>query len=147
MTIDDDDKENGTTAAERLNNAFFKQTLPEVVKTDAEKATEDYEFTRKKLKNLVNIGEEALEHFFEIAQETNEPRAFEVLATLLKTTGELSKGISDNAKTKSSIDKDRGSIQPEGNQPSSLTQNNIYVGTTKDLLKQLKAQDDDIIEG
>lgn len=111
--------------------------VPAVVEPPKEGFEQDYDYTRDKLKNLVNIGEDAIEHFIEIAKETNEPRAFEVLATLLKNTGELAKGVIDNATSKANIDT-RNQIKTVGDKDKPTTNNTtIFVGTTKDLLEKL----------
>ena len=109
----------------------------------------DYDYARKKLKNLADYGEAAIEHFREVAEETGEPRAFEVLATLLKNTGELVKGVMDNAATKSTIDKKNEPQKVVGDkEPAQVTNTTIFVGTTKDLLDRINnEQQQKVIEG
>ena len=124
-----------------------------VLKTPEEIAKEnneaDYEYARKKLKNLADYGEAAIKHFQEVAEETGEPRAFEVLATLLKNTGELVKGVMDNAATKAHIDKTKEPQKVVGDKEgATVTNTTIFVGTTKDLLDRINnEQQQKVIEG
>lgn len=113
----------------------------------SEMALEDYKNARDKLTQLISVGESAIESFKDIAEETQEPRAFEVLANLIKTTADMTKTLMDNAKTKTNIDKERLGMKhssqssKSSNESSSVTNtqtnNNIFVGTTKDLLALL----------
>src|ERR1035437_4809952 len=108
--INDADSDVRKNMLSKLNAALPQiagAVVPAVAAVDKSKENfdSDYEYTRKKLKNLADRGEDAIEHFAEIAKETGEPRAFEVLATLLKNTGELVKGVIDNAEAKSNIDR------------------------------------------
>lgn len=130
----------------KLNTAVPAGT-PIVLDKSKENFDSDYDYTRKKLKNLVDLGEEAIEHFTEIAKETNEPRYFEVLATLLKNTGELVKGVIDNAETKSNIDKKNEAPKVVGDKEPTVSNTTIFVGTTKDLLEKIRQEEVNIIEG
>lgn len=114
---------------------------------------EDHEYTRTKLKEIIEQSEEVLEYAADIAKETGEPRSIEVYAGLAKTLGDLAKSVMDNNKIKSAIDKELkaqknalGLPIGDGDQPTSITQNNqtIFVGTTKELHDMINA---DVIEG
>lgn len=136
----DDDYKNMLT---RLSTTLGVQdNLPAAVKPEDQKKNheDDYTYTRDKMKNLAKIGEEALEHFKDIAMETGEPGAFRVLAELLTATGSLVEGIAKNSRNKAEIDK---SIQtPIENR----TTNNLFVGNTKELLEKLNQEDKIIID-
>lgn len=95
---------------------------------------DNYQYTNEKLKELVETGQAALDEFKEICDETKEPRAYEVLATLLKTTGDLTKSILETSKTKAQIHKDSS----QGNSPGTVNNTQyIFNGTTKDLLDSM----------
>lgn len=121
---------------EKLNTSV-PANVPVVMDKAKENYESDYEYTRKKLKNLADRGEEAIEHFAEVAKETGEPRAFEVLATLLKNTSDIVKGVIENASAKAVIDSKNA--QPlMGDKKSEVTNNTtIFVGSTKDLLDKV----------
>ena len=85
----------------------------------------DVEFVRDNLKNLISKSSEALEHLSVIAQETEHPRAFEVLSNMIKQTGDLTTELLD-------VQKKRKDITQEKNQGESgrTTNNAIFVGST-----------------
>lgn len=125
------------TRKNMLQKLKTSQEAPVMVDAAKENFNSDYEYTRKKLKNLVDMGEEAIEHFKDIAEETNEPRAFEVLATLLKNTGELVRGVIDNATSKANIDGHSKENKVVGDKEVTTNNTTIFVGTTRDLLDKL----------
>ena len=94
----------------------------------------DYEESRKTLKELVKKGNDAIDHLLAIATDTEHPRAFEVVATLIKNTAEaneklmvMQKAVRDmkNIKAKESgVNVDKA----------------IFVGSTAELNKLLKAK-------
>jgi hypothetical protein len=94
---------------------------------------QDYEESRKTLKDLVNKGNQAIDHLLAIASESEHPRAFEVVATLIKNTAEaneklmtMQKAVRDmkNIKQKSDVTVDKA----------------IFIGSTSELSKLIKAQ-------
>ena len=97
----------------------------------------DVEFVRDNLKNLISKSSEALEHLSVIAQETEHPRAFEVLSNMIKQTGDLTTELLD-------VQKKRKDITQEKNQVESgrTTNNAIFVGSTKELQQILKKAED-----
>ena len=116
--------------------------VPVVVKTPSEVQKDntdaDYEYTRKNLKKLAEAGAAAIEHFKDVAEETGEPRAFEVLATLLKNTGELVKGVMENASIKANIDKRNEPVKTVGDKENPTFNNaTVFIGTTRDMLDKI----------
>ena len=98
----------------------------------------DYEESRKTLKELVKKGNDAIDHLLAIATDTEHPRAFEVVATLIKNTAEaneklmtMQKAVRDMKNIKS---KDSGVNVDKA----------IFVGSTAELNKLLKGKKDDI---
>jgi len=95
---------------------------------------EDYKFARKKIRELFQTGEEALEEFMQIAKETKEPAAFKVITELLKTMNEMGATVVQNAKTKSEIDKNLYG-QVSGKNAGGFIQNNaIFTGSAQDII-------------
>lgn len=104
---------------------------PEASTGQTAAATDDYNFTRHNLKKLIEAGSDGLHGILKVAQESDSPRAYEVLATTLKTLAEINVNLMDvSAKhaqaTKTTI--------------SHHTNNSIFVGTTKDLQSLLKKE-------
>ena len=94
---------------------------------------QDYEESRKTIKELVNKGNQAIDHLLVIASESEHPRAFEVVATLIKNTADaneklmtMQKAVRDmkNIKQKSDVTVDKA----------------IFIGSTSELSKLIKAQ-------
>ena len=54
---------------------------------------DDYAESRQTLKELVNKGNQAIDHLLAIASESEHPRAFEVVATLIKNTAEANEKL------------------------------------------------------
>lgn len=151
MTIDENE------LFEQLNSTSnvvpAQKQLPPALSKDEQRAEEDFEYTREKLKNIIEQSEPVLEHAADIATETGEPRSIEVYATLMKNLGDIAKAVMETNKTKSAIDKDRGVIKNPALQipadGGSITQNNqtIFVGTTKELHQMLRDMANEPIEG
>ena len=97
----------------------------------------DVEFVRETLKDLVNKSSEALDHLSIIAQETEHPRAYEVLSNMIKQTGDLTTELLDVQKKRKDITQENSSTNNQ-----STTNNAIFVGSTKELQQMLKKAQD-----
>ncbi len=101
-----------------------------------ESRRKDYKFARKNLKNAMDIGNEALEDLIEIAKSSQQPRAYEVIATLVKNVSDASDKLMDVNKKLHEIEI---IAEPEKNLKNmdklELNQQNntYYVGSTADL--------------
>ena len=102
-------------------------------------AEEDYNIARDNLKNLLNKSDEALDHMMQVASEAEHPRAFEVLATMFKTSADMTTQLIDLQKKRHELDK----LNNEPSGPNNVTQNNLFVGSTAELQKMLAKKDDD----
>lgn len=117
-----------------------KPSLPVTTETTVSKGLEvdldsDYLESRQTYKELIEKGNQAIDHLLAIASETEHPRAFEVVATLIKNTSEANekllnmqklmremKGLKTNDNSKVSVDKA------------------IFVGSTAELSKLIKGK-------
>jgi hypothetical protein len=107
-------------------------------------ASEDYNESRNLLKRLILRSEEALDSLMTLAQDSEHPRAFEVLAGLLKTTGDLADQLITLQKKRHELDHLNN---PEKKQQKNNTNNTaIFVGSTAELQKFLKDQSNDVID-
>jgi hypothetical protein len=110
-----------------------KATEITVQKDDLDK---DYLTVRDNLKELINKGTSAIDGILNLASETEQPRAYEVLAQLIKTVAETNKDLLDMHNKMKVI---KG--EPQTNTPNSVTTNNsIFVGSTADLQKLLRGK-------
>jgi hypothetical protein len=100
-------------------------------------ASEDYDFARENLKRLIATGSMGLEGILKVASESDSPRAYEVLATTLKTLADINVNLMDVSAKHAQATKVNVNNQ---------TNNSIFVGTTKDLQALLK-KETKIIEG
>lgn len=92
----------------------------------------DYELVQDNLKQLIGNGNVALESALKVATESDSPRAFEVVAILLKTMADLNNNVLDIHKKA----KDTTSQKVQVNQ----TNNSVFVGSTKDLQNLLNKE-------
>ena len=95
----------------------------------------DYNEHRETLKELVNQGQEALQNLLLLAKESEHPRAYEVTGQLLKTTADLTKDLIELQVTMNKIENSK-----DGGKPQKVVNNAILVGSTNDLLEQLKGK-------
>ena len=94
----------------------------------------DYEYSRETLYDLIEKGREGIEEMIEVARQSEHPRAYEVLAGLIKDTANTSEKLMDLHRKIKSIDQMMlPSPEPQGN-----TTNNLFVGSTTELQRMLK---------
>jgi hypothetical protein len=102
---------------------------------------DDYNAARKNLKDLVSKGNVAIEQLMAIATDTEHPRAFEVVATLIKNTAEANEKLL-------MIQRETRNMKGLNNKSASSSVNvdkAIFVGSTSELSKLIKGKRDDNI--
>lgn len=129
-----------STIDRKLNNTFEIENVPtaevqtveaELVEREKDLQT-DYEASRKNFYELVARGKEAIDGIMIVAQETEQPRAYEVAGQLIKTVTETNQQFMDLQKKVEEIknmDKKLGNTNIE---------NALFVGSTAELQKLLK---------
>ena len=105
-------------------------TIPKKVDTNKEEseADIDYKYARENLYTIIEKGQESLNTLVDVAQQSQHPRAFEVVSQLVKTLSDTNEDLLELQKKIKVINKD---IQ-EG--PKTVN-NSLYVGNTADLQK------------
>lgn len=93
--------------------------------------SKDYEYTRGNLYSLIEKGQEAINGILELAQETDQPRAYEVVGQLIKNVADATDKLLDLQKKLKDID----DTKLKG--PTTVN-NALYVGSTAELLKLIK---------
>jgi len=107
---------------------------------DSDKIANDYEYSRQTYYELIEKGKDALDLAIEIAQQSEHPRAIEVLSGMIKNVGDVNDKLMDLNKKNKDINKnDDIPMKAEG-----TTNNNLFIGSTTDLQRML--QDVDKIE-
>jgi len=114
----------------------------EITKAQAE-VKDDYEFSRKTYKDLIETGVRSLDVLAELARESEHPRAFEVLSKAIKDIGDVTDKLMDLQKSNRDL--------TDGNKAKKeVTNNNLFVGSTTDLqrlfMKHDKENKDRIID-
>jgi K+-transporting ATPase c subunit len=92
----------------------------------------DANFARENIKQLISSGNIALGELATVANQSESPRAYEVLATMMKNLADMNKDLLELQKRKRDL------------QPKETTQNlnidkAVFVGSTTELLKMIKA--------
>ena len=103
------------------------------VEKDKKDSVRDYEYTRGNLYSLIEKGQEALDSIMEVAQEGQQPRAFEVVSQLIKNVADTTDKLVDLQQKMKNLE----SEDPKG--PSTVN-NALFVGSTAELQKLLKNQ-------
>tara|TARA_R110000868_G_scaffold139430_3_gene354228 strand:+ start:9400 stop:9846 length:447 start_codon:yes stop_codon:yes gene_type:complete len=116
-----------------LSNFFNVPAIPEKETKlvaggtyDAASFQKDYTFVQSNLKDLIGNGNVALEAALKVATESDSPRAFEVVAILLKTMADLNNNVLD-------VHKKAKDTTASAGTKVSQTNNSVFVGSTKDL--------------
>jgi len=104
-----------------------------ITMSDENEINDDYDYARARYYSLTEKGDEAIDLMLDLARESEHPRAFEVLSTMLKQNAEIADRLMELQKKKKEV---RLTDNPQ-QLPNSMTQNNVYVGSTTDLQRML----------
>lgn len=119
-----------------------QEILPPVVvedKIEMPDQAEDYTLARKTFRSLIDKGNNAIEDLTDLAKQSESPRAYEVLATLMKTVGDTTKDLYDlQKKTKDLMKEDK--TRPQDEQRINV-EKAVFVGSTAELLKKVKSNE------
>lgn len=96
----------------------------------------DYEYARGSMITVIEKGNEALSDMLSVAQQSQQPRAYEVVATLLKTIADTNKDLLELQKKHKDIE------NMDGPQTPQTINNNLFVGSTTELQKLIKQQNE-----
>ena len=100
---------------------------------DSDKIANDYEYSRQTYYELIEKGKDALDLAIEIAQQSEHPRAIEVLSGMIKNVGDVNDKLMDLNKRNKDINKSDIPMKAEG-----TTNNNLFIGSTTDLQRMLQ---------
>ena len=116
-----------------------QNTLPDRVKPEEDQSVDtDFNYSRENLYNIIERGTDAMEGLLQVAQETEHPRAYEVIATLIKTITDTNDKVVDLQKKAKDILSD--------SEVKKVTNNNLFVGSTTELTKILGGNARDILK-
>lgn len=100
----------------------------------SEELDNDIKYVRDIMYDTIKNTSDAVEKMLGIAKQSQHPRAFEVVATLLNTQREASKDLLD-------LHKKKKELKHEDKDGPETVNNNLFVGSTADLLKMIKGKD------
>ena len=127
----DNTPENGCSPRkEQLTNVGI--TRPDRLTKDD--ITKDYEYTRGNLYSIIEKGQEAINGILELAQESEMPRTYEVAGQLIKNVADATDKLMDLQKKLKDVNEEEKTKGP------STVNNALFVGSTSELSKLLKAQ-------
>jgi hypothetical protein len=111
-------------------NPIGTQSLPApiIVQSDIDS---DFEFARKNIRELAEKGKVAVDNILQVASATDHPRAYEVAANLLKSMADINKDLIE-------LQKKKRDLTPQKEQPQITVDKAVFVGSTSDLIKQIK---------
>jgi len=105
----------------------------EQISSTVEDIKKDYEYTRGNLYSIIEKGQEAIDSVLELAQETEQPRAYEVLGQLIKNVSDTTDKLMELQKKLKDVEEESGKTKG----PSTVN-NALFVGSTAELSKLLK---------
>lgn len=124
-----------TTIIDIENDAPLPTTYrPSLHQNEGKEIATDTAYVRQNLYDLIEKGHRSIDELLNVADQSQHPRAYEVLATMLKTMGDLNKDLLDSHEKKQKLTGQKAET-PE------TVNNNLYVGSTSDLLKLLNKDD------
>lgn len=120
---------------------FVEESLPVEVPdvNNPEIVDEDFEEVRNNLKDLIDKGARAADEMFSIAQQSQNPKAYEALSTMISTMINANKQLMETHKQAREA---KGRVvkaeTPVGD--TNVTNNIVFGGSTAELLKLMKQQ-------
>ena len=93
---------------------------------------DDFKYARGNFYNVIERGTEALEDMLEVARQSQHPRAYEVVSTIMKTLMDANKDLIEVSQKKN-VKEDKPESPDVG-----VVNNNLFVGSTAELQKMLK---------
>jgi len=103
---------------------------------------DDFQLARDTMRKLLMKSEDTLDEMITIAKNSEHPRSFEVAGQLIKTVSDVAKDLLSLQKQLKDIEQVDKKTAAIGNQT-----NNVFVGSTDELLKLLKKDDGKTING
>ncbi len=106
------------------------------LKIEKDDVGKDYDYTRGNLYSIIEKGQEAINGILELAQESEMPRAYEVAGQLIKNVADATDKLMD-------LQKKLKDVNEESKKGPTNVTNALFVGSTSDLSKFLKSQNED----
>ena len=116
----------------------FKAPVPRKEDKDKQDIDNDHKYSRENYYNLIEKGQEAIEGILDVAKEGQHPRAYEVAGNLIKSVADTVDKLQD-------LNKKLKDLKELPKTANANIKNALFVGSTAELQKMLK-KDDEVIE-
>lgn len=116
------------------------KTLPTAYKSSRDVPVEkelenDTKYVRQNFYDLIEKGMGSIDELLAVADQSQHPRAYEVLATMIKSMADINKDLLDMHEKKQKLTGEKPQAEEQ------KTVNNLYVGSTAELLKMMHKDD------
>jgi len=128
---------NNDPISKALDVTPMTQTINVPAKTKKIDSDEQFAEVQSNIRNAADVGEIALQELAQIASSSQHPRAYEVVSTLMGQIVNANKQLLEIEKLKLEIEKEKNGGQVE---EAKVVNNNLFVGSTAELLEQLKGK-------
>ena len=95
----------------------------------------DTEYARTNIKELIDAGADAIKELAVVARDSQHPRAYEVMAGMLKNLSDMNKDLLEIQKRKQDLTGVKESSSNDVNIDKA-----VFVGSTAELMKLLKSE-------
>ena len=106
---------------------------PTPLATAQDEVIDDIDLAKQNISELMNKGIDSLDELIVVAKQSQNPRAYEVVSTLMKTLIDANKEFVGMSEKKKYAKEDH----PAGQATTNVTNNNLILSTT-DMLKMIK---------
>ena len=117
---------------EPIKEEINAEQLP-VVLESADPVETDTAYARENIRNLIDTGSKAMTDLASVANQSESPRAYEVLATMMKNLSEMNKDLL-------ALQKAKRELAPQSDAAKGVNIDKaVFVGSTTELLKMIKS--------
>ena len=129
------DSSNNDSIGKALNISPMEDQVKQIIaKGSDDSALTDFNVARTNIHEIIQNGTFAIEKLSQIADQSQHPRAFEVLGGLYKVMLDANKDLMDLQKKVREIQ----AVDEPHNQDAKSITNNLFVGSTAELQKVLE---------
>jgi hypothetical protein len=130
---DDSDPLNNSLGIGPIVPSNFSKTISNLVtQAKNDSAKEDFTFARANIREVVETGNDAIHKLSQIADQTQDPKAFEVISKLMTVMVSANKELLEIQQKIRILEK---SDEPHHNDAKAdIVNNNLFVGTSAQLL-------------
>lgn len=109
--------------------------VPQLEVTEDQDQKSDYVLARTTFRDLIDKGNDAIEGIADLAKQSESPRAYEVMATLMRTVADTTRDLFDLQKRKKDL---AGGNEKKLDETAITIDRAVFVGTTAELLRKVK---------